>query len=141
MAKQDSLCWNCARATKKCCWSRKFKPVPGWNATPTKIYVAENKYDDSYMVHSCPLFKKDVNNNIQRVSSAWLSEILNISARSVCRLKKQELIQRCLKEGYNIEVGYKNNKKTFYLINKRTPALFIPSDLAKLFRLSGNTEF
>lgn len=54
MANKSSICWDCAKACRKCPWSKDFKPVPGWDATPTKVYVVEGKYDDSFIVNSCP---------------------------------------------------------------------------------------
>lgn len=66
--KHSQLCWNCEKACGKCSWSKNFTPVPGWNATPTKIIsyttsVAGNKrhrkkfYIDSYEIHGCPEFE------------------------------------------------------------------------------------
>ena len=66
MAKKDTLCWTCEWAAgkdKKCPWSSKFQPVPGWNADPTKIQVAPTNGNDkrhiidSFIVHECPLYE------------------------------------------------------------------------------------
>lgn len=41
MVKKDTICWTCEWAggkDKKCPWASEFKPVPGWDATPTKLY-------------------------------------------------------------------------------------------------------
>ena len=64
-----TLCWSCQRAVRKevegkrCPWSHDFKPVPGWDAEPTKKYAEANKgearYVDSYHVNACPLYLKD----------------------------------------------------------------------------------
>jgi hypothetical protein len=64
MGAQGTLCWGCEWAAgkdHKCPWSTKFKPVPGWNATPTKIVVNEINYKKtihSFFVKECPLFEK-----------------------------------------------------------------------------------
>lgn len=50
-----TLCWDCARAkTDHCSWFKGFKPVKGWDATPT-----DNKEFKSYIVHECPEFIRD----------------------------------------------------------------------------------
>lgn len=64
MAKQGTLCWRCEWAAgkdHKCPWATKFKPVPGWDATPTTMVINEVNYKKtihSFLVHKCPLFKK-----------------------------------------------------------------------------------
>ena len=47
-----TLCWDCANAVGRCCWSDRFEPVEGWDA----VYDAEK---DSYHVIACPLFERD----------------------------------------------------------------------------------
>ena len=32
----DQLCWDCANACGGCEWSRSFRPVPGWSASPSR---------------------------------------------------------------------------------------------------------
>ena len=63
---QHTICWDCANACGNCPWSGyHHRPVKGWVATPTKIKLRSsgNKYgegfDSSYIVQSCPLFKRD----------------------------------------------------------------------------------
>ena len=61
-AKKATLCWDCQLANGRCSWSDEFKPVKGWNATPTQIKSsAHNVYPivHSYVVHDCPLFLRD----------------------------------------------------------------------------------
>ena len=61
--RKDTLCWECERAAgkdKKCPWATKFEPVPGWNATPTKIKadkLSVHQTLDSFIVHECPMFQ------------------------------------------------------------------------------------
>lgn len=63
MGKSDTICWRCKNSTGKCCWSRNFMAVPGWNAQPTLIknYTVNGDviFDNSYIVHKCPLFEHD----------------------------------------------------------------------------------
>ncbi len=56
----DSLCWKCQNSCCRCSWSKSFKPVQGWTATPTVIQ-GKLKTDiiHSYFVTDCPLFKRD----------------------------------------------------------------------------------
>lgn len=56
ISEKETLCWYCkwaGRKDDKCPWACDFKPVPGWNATPTTI----SDVIDSYDVHECPLFE------------------------------------------------------------------------------------
>jgi hypothetical protein len=56
VAKQMTLCWQCANAVpnnetgRGCSWSRSFKPVPGWDANDGERSTV------SYHVRSCPEF-------------------------------------------------------------------------------------
>lgn len=59
---RHTLCWTCQWAggkEGKCPWASEFKPVPGWNAEPTKIYTrdAKGNYIDSFIVNECPLYE------------------------------------------------------------------------------------
>ena len=55
---KDTLCWDCENATGGCSWSKRFIPVEGWDAIPTRVNMTVGKKVDSYTVVSCPLFKK-----------------------------------------------------------------------------------
>ena len=63
MEKKNTLCWVCEWAAgkdEKCPWACKFEPVPGWNATPTKVKADKQSVHreiDSFIVHECPEFK------------------------------------------------------------------------------------
>lgn len=79
---EATLCWTCQRAIRveiegiRCPWSHYFKPVPGWDAIPTKKYAhkTEGGYRcvDSYNVKSCPLYLKDKPQDI----NAWMKGVL-----------------------------------------------------------------
>lgn len=62
-----NLCGDCINAVPDCrghgCpWSREFKPVPGWDATPVKLKHAvvggKPYFGESFDIKSCPLFKE-----------------------------------------------------------------------------------
>lgn len=63
--KHPTLCWDCENACGRCSWSRKFIPVDGWDAIPTKVLVWNTTQDgerirvyvDSFDVYSCPEFE------------------------------------------------------------------------------------
>ena len=55
----NSLCWECARATGFCPWSRYFEPVQGWEARRTIIRQSQDVEVESYDVFKCPLFEPD----------------------------------------------------------------------------------
>lgn len=55
-------CWTCKKCYGGCSWSRKFEPVPGWDATPTNKGTPGNgtgNYYESYDIHSCPEYEND----------------------------------------------------------------------------------
>lgn len=56
----NTLCWDCKKATggADCPWANEFKPVEGWDATPTKMKMNGTRSVDSYDVHKCPLFER-----------------------------------------------------------------------------------
>lgn len=58
-ARKQQLCWICKNACGGCSWSRAFKPVEGWMATPTIILQEDNyiKLIPSYHITACPEFK------------------------------------------------------------------------------------
>lgn len=55
-----NICFDCKNAVPDnnghgCPWSRKFEPVPGWNAKP--VTVGAGAYTvDTYQIRDCPLF-------------------------------------------------------------------------------------
>ena len=59
--KNATLCWECKKASGGCSWSKKFVPVEGWDATPTKVWVGHTSakpYIDSFHVNECPEFEQ-----------------------------------------------------------------------------------
>ena len=63
--RHETLCWGCEKACGRCSWSRKFVPVQGWKAEPTKIYQYTMRkngknhlyHTDSFDVYECPEFE------------------------------------------------------------------------------------
>ena len=47
----SQLCWDCAKATGLCPWSRMHRPVEGWTAEK----VETNEFT-TYHITACPLF-------------------------------------------------------------------------------------
>lgn len=61
--KKKTLCWKCANAVPDarghgCEWTVNYKPVPGWDASPTKLKNYK-EIDESYLVERCPRFEPD----------------------------------------------------------------------------------
>jgi hypothetical protein len=59
--KSSTLCWDCAKATGGCSWSKNHLPMKGWTATATQVNQTFRKGGDptavsSYIVHKCPEF-------------------------------------------------------------------------------------
>lgn len=57
--KQQQLCERCGNACGGCEWSDYLKPVEGWDAEPTKVYIDKHDPIDSFHIKSCPKFKPD----------------------------------------------------------------------------------
>lgn len=54
------LCWSCAKACGHCAWSNgRFRPIPGWDATPTTVGVTKGKRARSYCIRYCPEYEND----------------------------------------------------------------------------------
>lgn len=51
--KSDQLCWDCAKRTGGCSWSRNFTPVKGWMATPVHKIDA-GREANTYSITACP---------------------------------------------------------------------------------------
>lgn len=142
MASKSSLCWDCANACRKCPWSRDFKPVPGWEATPTKVYQAEGKYEDSFFVHSCPMFEKDNINSLAPISSAIIAEKLGVSRRTVQRMHMKELIEKCRQVGIELEVVYIKGQRKYFEKKLNNTRKFISLDiLYQFWKTTGYTGF
>ena len=73
-----SICWDCERACAGCSWSRRFKPVPGWNALPAKLVQRDGPVS-TYIVLECPQFKRDAYN----YGMKWSNKSNEIIRRSV----------------------------------------------------------
>lgn len=54
-----TLCWDCAKATGRCRWSKYLKPVQGWEIIPTKKINSEGHGYQSCVVLKCPEFEQD----------------------------------------------------------------------------------
>ena len=60
--RNQTLCWDCAKACAGCNWSRQHEPVDGWEAVPTKIKICSTVEMDTYRVINCPEFERDALN-------------------------------------------------------------------------------
>ena len=62
---KTTLCWHCRNAVPSaagagCSWSRRFQPVPGWEAEETKIWVGgDRRTVPSFRVVRCPEFQAE----------------------------------------------------------------------------------
>jgi len=56
------LCFTCKNFCNGCSWARSFKPVEGWDATPTVIVntvTGDNKrISHSYAIRGCPEYEE-----------------------------------------------------------------------------------
>ena len=59
-----SLCWSCQHAVPDlnghgCEWSKRFDPVPGWDAEETVLTTSYKQGTKSYHVYGCPKYLPD----------------------------------------------------------------------------------
>lgn len=81
--KPTSLCMDCSNSVPSnkhgCEWSMYCKPVPGWDAVPTKVYhrgqVFPEYADDSYLVKRCPKFVKSEGNELENKFDDKITEL------------------------------------------------------------------
>ena len=139
---KPTICWNCANACGGCCWSKSFKPVDGWTATPTKVYQVKDCYIDSYVVYKCPQFKKQRSWIVSEMSIYELAELLECSLRTVYRLTNAEIVQMCKQKGVILEI-YQKNKKRKFLVDNRKAIHIPPKEVLELFfgKQKGYTGF
>lgn len=53
----EQLCWNCAKCTGSCSWSKDFRPIEGWTAT--SVYRRDGGRNvHTYNIIACPEFVK-----------------------------------------------------------------------------------
>lgn len=88
------LCWNCKRTggckgVKPCPWALAFKPIKGWEATPTVIREKDGTKVESYDITECPLFIKDKEFSTRKEALEMIGQTIGIKANSVAvNLKK-----------------------------------------------------
>lgn len=115
----ESLCQNCFCCD--CDWHEHFKPVDGWEATPTIIREQRRKGKvaeiPSYCVHKCPLYK-DRGRGIIPVTREELQRIVKMHD-----LRTPSQFIQCEKKleriGYVIYRGAgtsDSKRKSFYLM-------------------------
>ena len=54
----EQLCWTCQKATGGCQWSRRGKPIDGWDAKPAVVH-ANGVPLPSYAIVGCPEYITD----------------------------------------------------------------------------------
>lgn len=97
MAKNDTLCWRCAKCCGGCSWTDgTFTPVVNWEAKPD---IIKYKYGDiqSYIVKSCPEFEQDTP-QIYRISNEKLAKSLGISKDKLVRTYSYRAIEELKKK-------------------------------------------
>ena len=109
----ETLCWGCEKAQKRCSWSKRFEPVKGWEAEPTKVYIREETlpsgevkryYQDSFDVYKCPEFEplKGMKKDPTIDDVAWLKSFKEIKHEETegqrQRREFQELIRKMIFE-------------------------------------------
>lgn len=137
-----TICWNCANACGGCSWSKRLKEVEGWEATPTKVYQKKGEYIDSYIVHKCPLFKKDENSYAEIKTQEEIAKMLKVSSETIRRMASQEIIELFEQQNIRLDIHIENGMRRFYIVKESKNINFVPIELIKLFWKSvGNTNF
>lgn len=129
---RETICWDCAKACGMCAWSREFKPIDGWEVTPTRVYQTRNKKIDSFVVHSCPEFEKSKMYCRAEIKLSEIAQILCRSVFSLRHLKNSDIIELCRRQGVSIEIVKKNKNRKFFIDNKKEMKI-PPPELVELF--------
>ena len=92
----EQICWDCKKATGGCSWVDGFKPVEGWDATPTVVDGVE----ESFEIKSCPEFEQD---DIRIISKTELARLLKTNNNVlnywlIGKLKKKKTIKKYNKQ-------------------------------------------
>lgn len=103
---KDSLCWFCENNAGGCSWAREFKPVQGWNATPSVIPNSGNPMH-SYHVEGCPKFKRKWGD----LTYKQIAEDTGINVRTV-RQRKTAVINFYAQKGRKVK--YNAEERKFY---------------------------
>lgn len=53
---KEQLCWECAKCTGGCSWSRSLTPVAGWKANEVHKKESDGYILRTYKIISCPQF-------------------------------------------------------------------------------------
>ena len=139
---KPTICWNCANACGGCCWSKSFKPVDGWTATPTKVYQVKDSYIDSYVVYKCPQFKKQRSCVVSEMSVYEIAELIGCSVRNLYRMTNTEIVEDCKAHGVKVE-PYQKDRYRKFLVDNRTAIKIPPKEILELFfgKQKGYTGF
>lgn len=57
--KAPTICETCENSVGRCSWSKRFEPVEGWEAEPTRV-ICDNRYEQSYRVRKCPEYDPSI---------------------------------------------------------------------------------
>ena len=132
--KNNSICWDCANACCNCSWSQSFTPVDGWKATPTRIKQSEGVFIESYIVHECPCFVKDIVRQLKQISTKQLALKLDLPCNTVSKMKNQDLIDLCLEHGIELSIGRAEDKqRQYFIVQEYFDPNHIPTEILKLF--------
>lgn len=121
MAKQDTLCWKCAKACGRCAWSqKKAKPVKGWKAKKTKVGMEHGREIVSYIVRECPEYEPDGRDHskVQQVSLPTpeyiVDEIVKMRDAGMSYDRIAEELEMCectVRKRYHARTGGKHIRK------------------------------
>lgn len=139
---KPTICWNCGNACGGCSWSKGLKEVEGWEATPTRVYQKKGEYQDSYIVHKCPKFKKDEISHAEFKTQKEVAKLIGKSSKKVSEMDSQDIIDALKQKKLNCVIYIENGMRRFYLLKEAKTIQFVPIELIKLFWKSvGNTNF
>lgn len=111
---KDTLCWYCKNASGNCPWSNgTFTPVEGWVVDNSKKISGIS--EQSYTVIECPMYREFY----RRLKTEDIAKMLNMSQRSLTKLKSFEIKRRCLQLGKVVYIVKANDRqRIYYIMNK-----------------------
>ena len=68
-------CWTCTKYAGDCLWSRKFEPIPGWDAVPAVkaggAHAGHSRPIHTYDIRYCPEYEDDGTGGVPMRSGDW----------------------------------------------------------------------
>ncbi len=117
--RRTTLCQTCFCTV--CAWHTMFKPVEGWEATPTELAQPDGKIISSFDVIKCPLYKERAQDaGWTEVTKTDFVKMLKLDAKSFSqKFMSGDLWSFALKRGYLFKTYGDEENNLAWFIKRR----------------------